>query len=59
MLTGGASITIENMLGQVVYTSEIKNQKSEINTSSFVAGFYLVKVKTASGSSVQKVLVEM
>lgn len=39
-----SEITIENMLGQVVYTSELKNQKSEINISTFVSGVYFVKV---------------
>jgi hypothetical protein len=35
-----ATITFENMLGQVVYTSEIKYQKSEINIPAFKPGVY-------------------
>ncbi len=53
-----ATITIENMLGQVVYTSEIKHQKSEINISTFVSGVYFVKVNTGKGVVVEKIIIE-
>ena len=46
------------MLGQVVYTSELKNQKSEINISTFVSGVYFVKVNTGKGIAVEKIIIE-
>ena len=46
------------MLGQVVYTSELKNQKSEINISTFVTGVYFVKVSAGKGIAVEKIIIE-
>jgi len=53
-----ATIVLENMLGQVVYSTETTQQKNTVNTSSLNTGVYFVKVKTAKGSSVEKVIIE-
>ncbi|MBK6836276.1 MAG: T9SS type A sorting domain-containing protein [Bacteroidetes bacterium] len=53
-----ADIVVENILGQDVYAAKTTEQKTTINTSSFNRGVYFVKVKTAKGTSVEKVVVE-
>jgi len=58
MLNGGATLIIENILGQVVYSQQTNQTINTINLKQLESGMYLVKVKTASGVSVQKVVVE-
>ena len=43
-------ITIVNYVGQVVYDNELHGEQSYIlNTSSYDAGVYVVKISTANG----------
>jgi hypothetical protein len=41
-----ATITIENMLGQIVYTMQTNKPINSINTSNITTGVYFVKVNT-------------
>jgi len=56
--TLATTITIENMLGQLLYQSKHNQNKSIINISSFQPGVYLVKVLTEKGLIVKSVVVE-
>lgn len=40
-----ATITIENMLGQVVYTKQTSQNLNQLNISTFVSGVYFVEGK--------------
>jgi hypothetical protein len=52
------TITIENMLGQLLYQSKINQNKSSINISNFQPGVYLLKVLTEKGLMVKSIVVE-
>lgn len=52
------TITVENMLGQIVYESQTIQQVNQINSSSFVSGVYFVKVHTTQGILTQKIVVQ-
>jgi hypothetical protein len=53
-----ASITIENMLGQIVYTQETNQQLNQFNISTFVAGVYFVKLSVDGEMYVQKIIID-
>jgi hypothetical protein len=53
-----ATITIENMLGQVVYTTQTNKQINSINTNNLISGVYFVKVNTGRGVVVEKIIIE-
>jgi len=53
-----ATITIENMLGQVVYSKQTTQQLNQFNISTFVSGVYFVKVNTRNGIVVEKIIIE-
>lgn len=53
-----ATIIIENMLGQVVYSQQTNKPINSINTSLFETGVYFVKVNTGKGVVVEKIIVE-
>jgi len=53
-----ATITIENMLGQVVYSKQTTQHLNQFNISTFVSGVYFVKVNTGKGISVEKIIIE-
>jgi para-nitrobenzyl esterase len=42
-------LTITNYVGQVVYTSDVVGTSVELNTNSYQAGVYLVKIDTNNG----------
>ena len=51
-------ITVTNYVGQVVYTSEMFDATSvELNTSSYQAGVYLVKIDTDNGVVTKRVII--
>ena len=52
------TITIENMLGQLLYQSKINLNKSSINISNFQPGVYLLKALTEKGLMVKSIVVE-
>lgn len=49
-------LTIFNTLGDVVYTTNPKSEKTEIDISSFPKGMYLIQVQTESSSMMKKVI---
>ena len=51
-----ASLKVINILGEVVFQSEIKNLKSEINLSNQPSGMYFVNVQTDKGMVSRKVI---
>ncbi len=51
-------LTVTNYVGQVVYISKLKEVTSIVlNTSSFKAGVYLVKIKTENGEITRRVII--
>ncbi|MBK6836396.1 MAG: T9SS type A sorting domain-containing protein [Bacteroidetes bacterium] len=53
-----ASITIENMLGQVVYTKQTTQQFNQLSTSTLVSGVYFVKLSFDNKVYVGKIIIE-
>ncbi len=49
---------ITDILGAIVYQSEIKNVKSEIDLSKQPNGIYFINIKTEKGTSVQKLIIQ-
>ena len=49
-ISNGGNIEIINVLGKVVYYSELSNGINEISTSHFYKGFYLVKIQNINNS---------
>jgi hypothetical protein len=56
--TLATTITIENMLGQLLYQSKHNQNISSINISNFQQGVYLLKVFTEKGLMVKSFVVE-
>jgi hypothetical protein len=54
----GATIRIENMLGQVSYEMQTNKQINSINTMNLISGVYFVKVDTGAGISIEKIVIE-
>ena len=52
------TITIESMLGQLLYQSKHNQNRSNIDISNFQSGVYLVKVLTEEGLMVKSIVVE-
>ncbi|MAZ93858.1 MAG: hypothetical protein CMF58_05510, partial [Lentimicrobiaceae bacterium] len=51
-------LTVTNYVGQVVYTGEMFDATSvELNTSSYQAGVYLVKIDTDNGIVTKQVVI--
>jgi len=60
--TSNGTLTVTNMMGQVVFVENIainngQNQYN-IDVHSFGSGFYLVNIKTKTGSSTQKLIIQ-
>jgi hypothetical protein len=59
--SGNGILTISNMMGQQVYSENVAlengNNQYQINVSSLSSGFYMVNIKTATGSSTQKMII--
>lgn len=53
-----ATIVIENMLGQVVYSQQPNKQLNQLNISTFVSGVYFVKLSAGKGVAVEKIIIE-
>jgi len=51
------TITIENMLSQVVYTAKTTQQYNQFSISTFVEGVYFVRVQKGSSYSVKRLVV--
>lgn len=51
-------ITITNMLGEDIYQSEIKSQKSEIDLSSQSKGIYFVKIYEGNRIHLEKIVIQ-
>ena len=51
-------IAISNMLGQVLYESNISDDVFEYDFSKYGAGLYLIRIETASGVAVKKISVK-
>jgi len=51
-------VIVTNNLGQIVYSNEPGLENLQIDVSSFRAGIYLVKVETANGTAIQKVVIQ-
>jgi uncharacterized repeat protein (TIGR03803 family) len=50
-------LTITNVIGEIVYQAEIKNQKSEIDLGKQPNGVYFLNIKTEKGSCVKKLII--
>jgi PKD repeat protein len=53
-----ATISIENMLGQVVYTMQTNKPINSINTSNLISGVYFVKVKADNTINSFKLIIQ-
>jgi hypothetical protein len=53
-----STITVENMLGQVVYTTQTTKQLNQFNIATFASGVYFVKVKTKQSTCIEKLIIE-
>jgi len=51
-------LSIINLLGEIVYQSEIRNPKSEINLKEVPKGLYFLQLQTADGIYYKKLLKE-
>ena len=51
-----SKVVITNSLGQVVYDSEVNLSTKQIDISQYEAGMYLVRVETANGTAIQKLI---
>jgi hypothetical protein len=53
-------VTVNNILGNVVRTAVVKNQNGlgQLDLSDFQNGIYIVKVSTAKGQFVQRVVLK-
>jgi hypothetical protein len=51
-------ITITTLLGQVVYTSEYSGKQMIVDMSAQAKGVYLVKIETADGMNIKKIIKE-
>lgn len=51
-------VEIVNMLGQVVYSSDVNANSIKVNTSDFATGNYVVKMFTENGMATKKLVVE-
>jgi hypothetical protein len=51
------SIQVFNNMGQVVYTATVHGEETTINTSTFNAGIYFIKVNTTEGSQNVKLII--
>lgn len=60
--TANASLSIYNLMGQCVYTESLNvvegSNFHQLNISNLNAGIYMVNVKTAQGTSTQKLIVK-
>jgi hypothetical protein len=50
-------ITVTNYVGQVVYTQKLDATSHALNTSSYQAGVYLVKIDTENGVTTKRVVI--
>ena len=50
-------LTVTNYVGQIVYTEDVSSTRVELNTNSYQAGVYLVKIETESGVVTKRVII--
>jgi hypothetical protein len=53
-----SSIRIINYTGQVVYNQNVSGSNVQVNTGDFPAGVYFVNIRTAEGTTTQKLLIK-
>lgn len=51
-------ISIYNTSGQIIYSADMEDHLSEINTASFNEGLYFVQIRTGEGLTTKKVLLK-
>ena len=51
-------VTITNLVGQEVFTTEFSGNSTQISTSNFNKGLYLVTIKSGNSVSTKKVIIE-
>lgn len=60
--TANATIVITGITGQMVYSQNISletgNNQFQLNVSNYPAGFYLVNIRTNTGSTTQKLIIK-
>jgi len=52
------TLTVTNIMGQVVHTEKGQKNKVELNVANYPAGVYIVNVKTAGATASQKLIVK-
>jgi hypothetical protein len=52
------AVEIYNMLGQIIKTVVIDNQKEKINMSDLSRGIYYLKLNTNEGIQTKKIIIE-
>ena len=54
------SLSVLNLIGEILYekTEMTSNESISLNTSTYAAGVYLVKVKSETGESLKKIVIE-
>jgi len=52
------TIQMVNYMGQIVYSSEVNNNQTTINTSNLASGIYFIKVNTDAGAQSVKLIIK-
>jgi hypothetical protein len=52
------SITLRNLLGQVVYEGVVGQRETRITTNGFESGMYVLTIQTQSGIATQKIMIK-
>jgi PKD repeat protein len=57
-LNSETTITISNLIGEIVYTSLLKNKSTQIELNQVPTGIYLVKLQNQEGSSLSRIMIQ-
>jgi hypothetical protein len=54
----GTVIILTDVLGKVIYTTKLTNEKTEIDMMEQSSGIYFVRINTKQGSVIKKIIKE-
>jgi hypothetical protein len=53
---GNSTITVINIAGLIIYQKEMQEEKTTLNTSSWVNGIYFITIQNGSSRTTKKVI---
>jgi hypothetical protein len=56
--TGGTKLTLTDVLGKTVYSTQVEESKHSIDVSGYPRGLYLLQIQDASGIITKKITLE-